>query len=377
MDCDSVDFVRQELEGNFINADDEKTLAMGVDKPGNYQVADMVLAPIPHPVDTLDAGHLSPCTDTGSDGFISGEHNSVVRRSPGGPNVMFISGADSGTKYPTPSRTATTHSPDSGSRESEFSSLVMAASVGTLLDDEPFDEDGLLLINPDNIFENRSSPSSSYSLESTPAPTPLLLPEEIQTEATTDRLSYLGIINIAKNLKRIYGEKSDVQMLVNNSPISEASSWTASSPAYCYMNETIAGWRRDVHLGMSGKSQGTLSVSYLAPYNNGRRIRNRSELANYLTSNSTTLESLCGDLQPTSAVDFKTVYCVCHQPAGCGPYIECSFGLCGCQGWVHPHCIGLGYMSEMDIQYLDTIICPLCTHYLEGINEISYFENKV
>jgi len=52
--------------------------------------------------------------------------------------------------------------------------------------------------------------------------------------------------------------------------------------------------------------------------------------------------------------------------------LECALGYGGCQGWVHTACVGLGSLSEAQIEALPTCICPLCALYLEGTDELKY-----
>jgi hypothetical protein len=49
-------------------------------------------------------------------------------------------------------------------------------------------------------------------------------------------------------------------------------------------------------------------------------------------------------------------FCVCGAPEG-GLYVECAVGTSGCNGWVHPMCIGL---SDEEAQKKSRLVCPLC-----------------
>jgi hypothetical protein len=49
-------------------------------------------------------------------------------------------------------------------------------------------------------------------------------------------------------------------------------------------------------------------------------------------------------------------FCVCGAPEA-GLYVECAVGTSGCNGWVHPRCIGL---SEEEAQQKSALVCPLC-----------------
>jgi hypothetical protein len=51
-----------------------------------------------------------------------------------------------------------------------------------------------------------------------------------------------------------------------------------------------------------------------------------------------------------------TTFCVCGAGEG-GMYVECAVGTSGCNGWVHPRCIGL---SDEEAQQKSALVCPLC-----------------
>lgn len=75
--------------------------------------------------------------------------------------------------------------------------------------------------------------------------------------------------------------------------------------------------------------------------------------------------------------DFKSVFCVCHTPEDSEvTYVECSFALGGCQGWLHPSCVGIASKSAKDLRYMGRFICPFCVAYLEASGELSVFADK-
>ena len=53
----------------------------------------------------------------------------------------------------------------------------------------------------------------------------------------------------------------------------------------------------------------------------------------------------------------EEVYCVCRGMVDSDVLIECSNGTGGCNGWVHPTCVGL---TSKDIRKVATYICPAC-----------------
>jgi hypothetical protein len=58
-------------------------------------------------------------------------------------------------------------------------------------------------------------------------------------------------------------------------------------------------------------------------------------------------------------------------------YLECSYGKAGCNGWVHPHCVGLNIQTPLEIYGMENVICPYCAYYLDGTPfRETYFSNK-
>ena len=142
-----------------------------------------------------------------------------------------------------------------------------------------------------------------------------------------------------------------------------------SNPSYTYDDVPMIGWRKNVSVRMGGKSQGTLEVSYTPP-DGKRRLKNKIELNEYLMRNnmSTFL---------ATRFDFRGVYCVCHEPEDGGSYLECSFGRAGCHGWLHPQCVGLGRLGEHELRRMATVVCPLCTVYLDSIGAHDFMRGKL
>ena len=52
----------------------------------------------------------------------------------------------------------------------------------------------------------------------------------------------------------------------------------------------------------------------------------------------------------------EELFCVCGGPED-GLYVECTVGTGGCNGWVHPGCVGL---SDEEAQRREDYVCPLC-----------------
>jgi hypothetical protein len=123
---------------------------------------------------------------------------------------------------------------------------------------------------------------------------------------------------------------------------------------------------------MNGKNVGTTDVTYQSPDSiyGSRNIRSRNDMQIFLTQNGFSMSIL-------SKFDFRNVFCVCHQPEDTNRvYLECSLGLAGCRGWLHSECVGLGFLSDAEMEAMETVVCPLCTIYLEGSNQGNLLEGK-
>lgn len=95
------------------------------------------------------------------------------------------------------------------------------------------------------------------------------------------------------------------------------------TPTYIYTHSctlihthyVITGWRKDVVIRLSGHKQGTLDTLYLPPGGN-RRYRTKGELTAYVLANNNGLSSASSARNQLSLFDYRSVYCVCHQPPG-------------------------------------------------------------
>ena len=121
------------------------------------------------------------------------------------------------------------------------------------------------------------------------------------------------------------------------SSVSTSSTPANYKPTYCYRNNPLEGWTFciDVYIEPDGNTQSTSStifqngqttVYYKPP--NYAEIRNKRDLECYIRSNSL-------PYRVRKHIDFGSVFCVCHTPEDLSRnYIECSYGLTGCFGWV-------------------------------------------
>jgi hypothetical protein len=145
-----------------------------------------------------------------------------------------------------------------------------------------------------------------------------------------------------------------------------AEGWTTiqTNAAYCYDNTPAEGWRREVAIRMSGKSRGSVDIHYVTP-DKRRRFRSRQELQSYLSRFAASVDFI-------HKFDFRAVFCLCHNNEDTRrSYLECSYGLAGCNRWVHPECVGLGVRSEQELSLMPKVICPCCAKYLEGTGEMA------
>lgn len=144
--------------------------------------------------------------------------------------------------------------------------------------------------------------------------------------------------------------------------------WTSvlTNAAYCYDHTPVQGWRREVAIRMSGKSKGSTEIHYVTP-DKRRRFRSRQELNTYMSRTGNSMSFL-------NSFDFRSVFCLCHEPEdNSRSYLECSYGLGGCNRWLHPECLGLGARSEQELALMPRVICPYCAAYLKGTGEFDSF----
>jgi hypothetical protein len=184
----------------------------------------------------------------------------------------------------------------------------------------------------------------------------------------TDRMDMKGFAAVASALS--YLHPNDVSLTLQG--YENVDQWSnvsvTANPSFSYFDNPMPGWRKDILIRMGGKSQGSLDVVFCPP-EGGRRLRTKMELQAYVARFSLSASMV-------HRFDYRTVYCVCHQPESKESYIECSFGRAGCNGWLHSQCVGLGKLGEMDLRAMETVVCPLCATYLRAIGADEFLENK-
>eukprot|EP01034_Spumella_vulgaris_P032271 gene32271-39848_t len=156
-----------------------------------------------------------------------------------------------------------------------------------------------------------------------------------------------------------------ITLSLGDSGVREGWSSNLTNPSYCVENEPVEGWRKEIAVRMNGKARGAVDIFYVTP-DRTRRFRNKTELQLYFSHHNFPVGLI-------TQFSFQSTYCVCLQTE-CSNYVECVFGKAGCNGWVHPTCIGMGPTSDSHLTSLPHVICPLCALYLDGCGEIELFE---
>lgn len=136
-------------------------------------------------------------------------------------------------------------------------------------------------------------------------------------------------------------------------------------PLYCYPDNPMEGWTKVVAVQLAGdrnssshpskkkkqKQQqgavGRTEVHYLAPLlacspsssspssSSTVPVRSNLDLLQYLRSSQHLAQLQQSFQRVKRVVTFDSVFCVCHSPEDLSRnYIECSYGLTGCFGWV-------------------------------------------
>jgi hypothetical protein len=143
-----------------------------------------------------------------------------------------------------------------------------------------------------------------------------------------------------------------------------------TNPSFCYEDVPFIGWRKDVSIQTHGKDVGNLKPSYYFKKKN-KKFFKVSELARFLSDERLPRAVL-------SRYDFRPVFCLCRQPdeRNGTNFIQCEFGKAGCNGWIHPFCVGLGDKTQQELESLPRFICPLCEAYLVSINKAHIIERN-
>jgi hypothetical protein len=183
-----------------------------------------------------------------------------------------------------------------------------------------------------------------------------------------DKLSMQGFNGIKNFLNKVNTDQQ-IKLSLGDDNITEGLTRTLN-PYFYYENKPLQGWRKEISVRLNGKTRGSIDVCYLSP-NKTKRIRNKGEFMNYCTK-----ESNLASPSSINQFDFRNVFCVCHTTEDVNrSYIECSFGKCGCNGWIHSDCVGLGLKCEEDLIKLKKVFCPFCTHYLDSVGLLKYFND--
>lgn len=183
----------------------------------------------------------------------------------------------------------------------------------------------------------------------------------VLTAGGVDKLSYRGFHAVKQFLQDARRVESSYSVCLGNYGKS-----MRHNVGYISEDNPFRGWVRDVMIRMTGKERGYADVHYINPECT-KRLRSRNDLLQYFDRHGLPLEAM-------SLFDFRRPYCVCFSSEDSrSHYLACNYGLAGCGGWVHPHCVGLGFRSQEELERLPPVICPLCAAYLEGTGEIEKY----
>jgi hypothetical protein len=139
--------------------------------------------------------------------------------------------------------------------------------------------------------------------------------------------------------------------------------------SFLYENDPYPGWTKEILLKLTGKNKGNLIISYFNHYDTTRKFTNHEEIRSFFIQESNKLPFLKD--QGIEKFDFSSVFCICQKKEDpFRNYVECSYGKCGCNTWIHPECVGLGSRSEKELKDFHKVICPFCSIYLMGIDPL-------
>lgn len=130
------------------------------------------------------------------------------------------------------------------------------------------------------------------------------------------------------------------------------------------------GWRKEilVRSDITVKSVGQTSIRYITP-DGAKILRSKVDAVSYLAQNKQASRSVVDEL------DFRSSFCVCHGPEDSSEYLECACGLGGCNHWFHARCVGMSLDDVTEFKKA-TLVCPLCTLYLEATGNARFLLNK-
>ncbi len=134
---------------------------------------------------------------------------------------------------------------------------------------------------------------------------------------------------------------------------------TRKRAAFIRDNFPLFGWQQHIIVTLSAGKRPGIYYTY-----GKKTFKTRMDLAH-------TLQEM-NQLHLLDKFNFDDVYCVCQKPEDpTRPFMECAYGHCGCNAWVHPECVGLGTRSEEELKVMTSIVCPYCSFFLEGSSKLS------
>lgn len=139
---------------------------------------------------------------------------------------------------------------------------------------------------------------------------------------------------------------------------------------YVLYDVPAPGWTKEilVRSDLTVKSVGLTSTRYIAP-EGGKILRSKVDVSTYASQNKHVSSSIIEEL------DFRSAFCVCHNPEDSSEYLECACGLGGCNHWFHARCVGLASTDVSEFRNAP-LICPLCALFLEATGNATFMLNK-
>jgi hypothetical protein len=177
--------------------------------------------------------------------------------------------------------------------------------------------------------------------------------------------SYQGFSALKAFLKELRNTYHAIPKLILRNKPSSGSAKVLTGVSFIYDDNPYPEWKRELILRLSGKSRGRTDIHY---HHDHRKFRGKTELQCYL-------DAIRNPQQwEIERFDFKPVFCVCQK---CEDpfrnFMECSYGKCGCNAWIHPECVGFGSRNEHELKGLPRLVCPFCSVYLKGIGRADMF----
>eukprot|EP00639_Heterosigma_akashiwo_P003483 CAMPEP_0194587532 /NCGR_PEP_ID=MMETSP0292-20121207/19214_1 /TAXON_ID=39354 /ORGANISM="Heterosigma akashiwo, Strain CCMP2393" /LENGTH=481 /DNA_ID=CAMNT_0039443809 /DNA_START=36 /DNA_END=1478 /DNA_ORIENTATION=+ len=129
---------------------------------------------------------------------------------------------------------------------------------------------------------------------------------------------------------------------------------------YVLANNPFPGWKREHVFRATGDDDGAghrASDIYFHPPCDGKKLRSRPDIIRFFSDRSVDITPLL------ECFNFNKKWCVCQDPTRTDAMVACSQGVGGCNGRVHPGCVGLGPLSVEQCAGIGEYTCQLCERY--------------